>query len=622
MIMRLSGPAWWMCSLMVALASAGSAVVAAPAADAHELVDLQEPPSEMRGAIERFVADRGSLDRFYPIRTSATRLARLRRFYSEWLSTLGKVDVDGLGPDGRIDFVLFKNHLDHEQRELEIQEKQAAETAPLLPFAQTIVDLEEARGRMEAIDSPKTAATLTELAKAIDKTRKQLEEGLKKDKEKKESTGDKKSDSLSPSKPVANRAARQLAGLRNSLRHWYGFFDGYDPVFTWWMGQPYKEVDKSLQDYGTFLRERVVGLKPDDKETIVGDPIGREALLASLAHEMIPYTPEELVVIANKEFAWCEAEMKRASNDLGFGDDWKKALEHVKNKHVEPGKQPELIRDLALEAIKFLDQNDLVTIPQLARDTWRMEMMSPERQLVNPFFTGGEVISVSFPTNTMTQEQKLMSLRGNNIHFSRATVHHELIPGHHLQGFMMDRYRPYRSLFNTPFLVEGWALYWEMLLWDMKFPKSAEDRVGMLFWRSHRCARIIFSLSFHLGTMTPKECIDFLVDRVGHERENAAGEVRRSFQGNYDPLYQCAYMLGALQIMALRHELVDTGKFTDRAFHDAILKENAIPIEMIRARFINQKLGRTFSTDWKFYGPIPKEEKADATAPKDEKVER
>ena len=121
---------------------------------------------------------------------------------------------------------------------------------------------------------------------------------------------------------------------------------------------------------------------------------------------MIPYTPEELIEIANQEFAWCAVEMKKASRELGYGDDWQKALEHVKTLYVEPGKQPELIRMLALEAIKFMDDHDLITIPPLARESWRMEMMTPERQLVNPFFTGGEIISVSYPTSTMSQEQK------------------------------------------------------------------------------------------------------------------------------------------------------------------------------------------------------------------------
>ncbi len=102
-----------------------------------------------------------------------------------------------------------------------------------------------------------------------------------------------------------------------------------------------------------------------------------------------------------------------------------------------------------------MDRNQLVTIPQLCRDAWRMDMMTPERQLVNPFFTGGEVISVSFPTNTMPHESKLMSLRGNNIHFSRATVFHEVIPGHHLQGYMTSRYKTYRRALRHSILGRG-----------------------------------------------------------------------------------------------------------------------------------------------------------------------
>jgi uncharacterized protein (DUF885 family) len=227
-------------------------------------------------------------------------------------------------------------------------------------------------------------------------------------------------------------------------------------------------------------------------------------------------------------------------------------------------------------------------------------MMSPERQKVNPFFTGGEVISVAFPTDEMEHEDKLMSMRGNNRHFARATVHHELIPGHHLQFFMTSRFNSHRRVFQTPFWVEGWALYWEMLLWDEGFPESPEDRIGMLFWRMHRAARIIFSLRFHLGEMTPDEAIDFLVDRVGHERANATAEVRRSFNGSYPPLYQAAYMLGGLQIRALREELVGSGRMTDREFHDTILQGGQMPIEMVRARLLGEPPPRDFVTSWRF----------------------
>jgi uncharacterized protein (DUF885 family) len=165
---------------------------------------------------------------------------------------------------------------------------------------------------------------------------------------------------------------------------------------------------------------------------------------------------------------------------------------------------------------------------------------------------------------------------------------------------MQSRHKTYRYIFDTPFWIEGWALYWELNLWDKGFAKSPEDRIGMLFWRMHRCARIIFSLSYHLEKMTPQQCIDFLVDRVGHEYANAEAEVRRSFTGGYGPLYQIAYMIGGLQLYELQKELVGPGKLTEKQFHDSVLKENCIPIEILRAILKQEDLSEDYKTSWKF----------------------
>ena len=70
---------------------------------------------------------------------------------------------------------------------------------------------------------------------------------------------------------------------------------------------------------------------------------------------MISYSPEELIELAQTELRWCENEMKKAAREMGHGDDWRAALEHVKTMYVEPGKQPALIRDLALEAVEYMD---------------------------------------------------------------------------------------------------------------------------------------------------------------------------------------------------------------------------------------------------------------------------
>jgi hypothetical protein len=584
-------------ALLVPAAHAQNGSTPAGASYVPDLAPLvAQASSELRDVVERFADDRAGLLRRYHVEYSPVRRAQFRDFYTAWQARLAPIDFNKLSLDGRIDYLLLKNRLGYELELLKREEKIVNETAPLLPFAPTIIELQEARRRMETLDPQAAASTLAKLTEEVEKTRKAVEAGTK---------PDAKEGALKPTKVVAWRASEMLDALRRQLEAWFKYYDGYHPLFSWWAEAPYKKADEQLKGYLKLLRERVLGFKEGEDEPIIGRPVGREELLADLAFEMVPYTPEQLIAIAEREFAWCEAEMKKAAREMGFGDDWKAALEKVKGLHVPPGQQPDLIRDLAREAIEFVTARELITVPPLARDIWRIEMMSPERQKENPFFLGGEVILVSYPTDTMSHEDKLMSMRGNNIHFARATVHHELIPGHHLQGFMTQRYTSHRGVFSTPFWTEGWALWWELLLWDQGFPRTPEDRVGFLFWRMHRCARIIFSLGFHLGTMTPEQCVNFLVDRVGHERANATGEVRRSFRGGYPPLYQLAYMMGALQFRALHDELVTSGKMTDRDFHDAILKGGRMPVEMVRALLTRQTLPRDFTTQWKFAGEIP-----------------
>jgi uncharacterized protein (DUF885 family) len=108
-----------------------------------------------------------------------------------------------------------------------------------------------------------------------------------------------------------------------------------------------------------------------------------------------------------------------------------------------------------------------------------------------------------------------------------------------------------------------------------------------------------------LGKWTPEQCIDFLVDRVGHERANAAGEVRRSFEDRYPPLYQLAYLTGGRQFYALKNELVGSGKMTYKQYHDAVMSLNSMPIEMIRAILTKQPLEKEFTTKWRFYDNMP-----------------
>jgi len=641
-----------------------------------------------------------------PISLSPNRIARLKSFDLDWRAALEKIDAATLTPAARGDLETLQITIHNNLAQLEADTAAIAELAPLVPFARRVIALYESRVRMEDVDAQKAAGEVTAIQKELAQVRARLEAGLSEARDE---------NALHVGRDTAMRGAEAVDGLRGILTNWFTFFNGYDPLFTWWVALPFKHADSGLASYAVFLREKVApadrgapvstpaapiapataprfsqvpdlseiltlpqdemidivqrftgresggrggtpvtrdatyyrawlaalktldfdklsrnaqvdylfirttseqhiaraDLPPQaniprktDDTGITGDARGRVGLQHDLADELIPYSPEQLIALGYRELAWCEEEMKKASREMGFGDDWKRAVEKVKTMHPPPGGQPAAIREMLYEAVEYMRAHDLVTVPQIAAESLRMSMMTPERQRINPFFTGGAQITVSYPTDTMEYDARLESMRGNNIPFSHATAFHEMIPGHNLTGYMSARHAGYRaSLSTTPFFGEGWALYWELILYDKGFHDTPDERVGALFWRMHRAARIIFSLNFHLGAWSPQECIDFLVARVGHERDNATAEVRRSFQ-QAAPLYQAAYLLGGLQLRALRTELVDSGRITEKAFHDEILRHGSMPIAWLRVAVGNQKLTRDMRVEWKFHGDI------------------
>ncbi|CAN5608941.1 hypothetical protein BH23ACI1_BH23ACI1_25970 [soil metagenome] len=729
--------------MLTALAAQQAPAVEQQEAPADLRPLLVPPQSELRLVVQRYTLDRNTLDGNYlaggrqggpgggrggrgrrgapqaspatPPNTSVSlspnRVARLKRFDLDWQAALGRLDAGRLSPAARADLASLQQAIAANLAQLDADAKAVAGVMPLVPFAREIIGFVEHRIRMGDMDARQAAASIDLVPRQVAEVRRALEDGLKPGAP---ATG------MRVSRELAIRAADSVDALRANVTEWFNHYNGYDPMFTWWVPLGHGHADKALAEYAAFLRgpvasahletanadpvggaiepaaapplssvpdlDGIMALPQDEMAAIVqrftarpggggrgappmpdrspefyrgwlsalrpldfdrlsrnaqvnylfitrraelaiarasavpqkdiarktddsgidGPARGRDGLIRDLSDEMIPYTPEELIAIGEKEYAWTVAEMNKASREMGSGDDWKQAVEKVKEMHVEPGRQPEMVRDLLHEAIDYLRANDLITVPAVASESLRMVMLSPERQLTAPFFLGGSQILVAYPTNTMEYGARLQALRGNNRYFSNAVAHHEMIPGHNLVGFMGQRYSGYRaSLGGTPFLGEGWPLYWETILYDKGFFDTPEKRVGALFWRMHRAARIVFSLKFHMGEWSPQECIDFLVNDVGHERDNATAEVRRSFATTYGPLYQAAYLLGGLQIRGMRREIVDSGQRTEKDFHDEIMRQGSMPVAMLRLAVSNQKLTRDTIVDWKFYGENP-----------------
>ncbi|KAM3473719.1 hypothetical protein MY8738_008225 [Beauveria namnaoensis] len=540
----------------------------------------------MSDRVRRVALDMQEINNYYRVSVSPKRQQRLRQFLSDELDSIFRLDFDQLSKQDQVDFLQLRNYLQRNTQQLQAERELNSKIEHIFPFSGIIVELSEAREAVKPIESSYVADQVNAIKELAEQSHKNVVDGK-----------------IRSTKTGAYKASKIIAELQRHLEELGKFYGSYDPSFDWWVATPLKHAVKALQEYKVTVERHLVGIGPNGQDEIIGQPIGRDALLVELEAEMIAYSPEELLDLAHDVFQWCEAQMKAASTELGFGSDWKRALDYVKTQSVPAGEQPALVKSLALEGAEFVKKHDLVTVPRIADETYRASMMSAEMQKVAPFFLGGSGILISYPLADMEHRLKKMVMRGNNRHFARATVFHELVPGHRLQHYYTTRRHSHRGLlFSTPFWVEGWALYWEMLLWNRgDFFVSPEDRVGTLFWRMHRCARIVFSLKFHLGEWTPRQCVDLLVDGVGHERSTAEGEVRRSFGGDYAPLYQAGYLLGALQFDALRSEVLREGRLSEKQFHDGIMRGGIMPVEMIRAVLFDLPLSPDYKPQWRFY---------------------
>jgi uncharacterized protein (DUF885 family) len=94
--------------------------------------DLDTSRSEMRATIERYSADRAIQNRSAPIDYSPANSARMKQFYGEWLASLDRLDFDSMSQDGRIDYLLFRNQLNYELRQVDTRAANFAETAAFL----------------------------------------------------------------------------------------------------------------------------------------------------------------------------------------------------------------------------------------------------------------------------------------------------------------------------------------------------------------------------------------------------------------------------------------------------------------------------------------------------------
>jgi uncharacterized protein (DUF885 family) len=170
---------------------------------------------------------------------------------------------------------------------------------------------------------------------------------------------------------------------------------------------------------------------------------------------------------------------------------------------------------------------------------------------------------------------------------------HESVPGHHLQISLaqeMENVPEFRRHIGYSAFVEGWALYAESLGEDLGMYKDPYSKFGQLSYEMWRAVRLVVDTGMHSKGWTRQQAIDFFRENTGKTDQDITVEVDRYIVW---PGQALAYKLGQLKIRELRTRAEKTlgNEFAIRSFHDAVLEEGAMPLDILEAH-MDAWLGR------------------------------
>lgn len=376
-----------------------------------------------------------------------------------------------------------------------------------------------------------------------------------------------------------------VAQVSDAINNTQTYLDGIAELFrtaklTGW--EPaHAALTRQLLDYKDWLQKRIL---PQARQTNVLP----EAIYAdNLKNNGVLVDPQTLMERARFEFVEIRDEMQTlakviAQQEKLSSSDYRDVIRYLKHRTVSPDKLLGFYQERLAQIEKLVAENNIVTLPKrptiirLASAAETAEEPAPHMNPPRLIDNHGEYGEFVIPNGKDGVDEDFI-----NEGESWTLTAHEARPGHDLQFTSMvdNGVSIARSIFaDNSANVEGWAVYMEAIM------EPYEPLDGQLFSLDDRLLRIsraFLDPMLNLGLMKPEEARAFLVHEVALSESDAKGEVERyTYRA---PGQAAAYFYGYMSLRELRErtELALRTNFNEKAYHDFILSQGLLPVNLM-----------------------------------------
>ncbi|GAB5487380.1 MAG: DUF885 domain-containing protein [Parasphingorhabdus sp.] len=292
---------------------------------------------------------------------------------------------------------------------------------------------------------------------------------------------------------------------------------------------------------------------------------------------------DEIHNIGLSEVARIRAEMVEVAKEAGY-DTREAFIDHLRTDPQYYAKTPEELMEKVARVTKIIDGKMPSIIGKLARLPYGIKEIPAETAegTTTAYYNPGSPdvgIAGFYYVNTSKLDQRpFWEIPALSVH--------EAVPGHHMQIALqqeldMPDFRKHGAFFTA--FVEGWGLYSERLGIEMELYDTPAKNMGRLSYEMWRATRLVVDTGIHSKGWSKQRAIDFMTDNTALSEANIEAEVNRYISW---PGQALAYKIGELKIRELRRkataELGD--KFDLREFHDVVLGQGAVPLDMLEAQ--------------------------------------